>query len=357
VRIELLCVGRQKNDLVVPGDAKESSASEIYYKGDPEYDLYEKKSLALKEKWRLAFEQENGLPKNFLSPLSEGMTRTGLQHCEQVKNAFEDFYRMNIDEKALEDTLSDVVADLRAFYISKGYNEAEFMPKLVESVYNTARLFNIQGAGVASWHEGLPLAAEQNGHNRDTKDWFYYNSDYYYRSETMKDSLLNITQRIAMRYQVNPSELNLPTEFQDDDFRKSIYSSYTAYVNHSARESRHIGNIVDETIPPPQGLRFFYKANESGTNLWVPKLDAPYDEAEATFDGVLQVWYGDWSFVGRVPVRQNSYQFPISVNMSDVVEKGSSLEIPEGIRDYLHNIDFFTVVQSNIYMSAHPRKL
>lgn len=42
MRIELLCVGRQKNDLVVPGDAKESSASEIYYKGDPEYDLYEK---------------------------------------------------------------------------------------------------------------------------------------------------------------------------------------------------------------------------------------------------------------------------------------------------------------------------
>lgn len=356
MKIELFSVTRPSQK-PSSAEGKSDSVTETFYKGDPEYDECIQESLALKEKGRLMFEQENGLPKNFLSPISEAMTHTGLQLCMQVQTTFNNFYRMDIDEKALEDTLSDIVADIRAFYVSKGYDETEFMPKLLEDVYDLARLNNINGAGVASWYEGLPLAAEQNGHDRNTRDWIYYDSDYYYRSEEMKGTLINMMQRIAARYQVDASDLNLQTEYPAHDLRNGIYSSYNAYINHSAREEHRIGSIVDETMVPPKGFRFFYKANETGTNLLVPKLAAPQDEPEAAFDGVLQVWYGEWSFIGRVPVRQNSYKFPIDVNMYDVVSKGSKSLIPEEIRDYLRNVDFFTTVQSEVYIKTHPRRL
>ena len=356
MKIELFSVTRPSQSLSSSEGKNDKSATETFYKGDPEYDECVKESLALKEKGRLMFEQENGLPKNFLSPMSEGVTHTGLQLCVQVKSVFESLYRMDIDERALEDTLSDVVADIRAFYISEGYDETEFMPKLLEDVYDMARLSNINGAGVASWYDGLPLAAEQNGHDRDTKDWVYYDSDYYYRSEEMKGSLINMIQRIATRYQVEASDLNLQTEYPANDVRNGIYSSYNAYINHSTREEHRIGSIIDETMVPPKGFRFFYKSNEAGTNLWVPTLDAPQDEPEAAFDGVLQVWYGDWYFVGRVPVRQNPYEFPISVNMFDVVSAGSKAPIPTEITDFLHNMDFFTTTQSQTYAQSHPRR-
>lgn len=336
--------------------ANGESVAETCRKDASECDERVKDVLEVREKNQQVVEQEDGLPKNFLAPLSGGMTQTGLQHFKQIKAVFENYYCMGLDKKAVENILSDVVADIRAFYINEGYDEAEFMPKLLEIVYDLARLQNINGAGLASWRNGLELAAEQNGHDRDTKDWVYYDSDYYYRSEEMKGTLITMIQRIAARYQVDASELNLPTDYPANDLRAKIYSSYNTYINHWAREEHRIGSIIDETVAPPEGFRFFYKANDSGTNLWVPNLKAPQDEPEAAFDGVLQVWYGDWSFVGRVPVRQNSYKFPISVNMFDVVSKGSRFLIPKEIEDYLHNVDFFTVVQSEAYIKTHPRK-
>lgn len=328
----------------------------VYSKGDPVFDAYQQECTEFRERARLMIQQENGLPKNFLGGGSEGSNFSALQLHNQVRDAFKGFYRGSVNGAALEQVLSDVVADLRSSYINKGYDPTEFMPQLIEDVYAEARLNCVAGAGVASWRDGLPLAAEQNGHDRDTKDWIYYDSDYYYRVEETKEKLLEMTYRIAKKYDVDMSRLSLPVSYEDGDLRKSIYESYNSYINFYAREQRHIGNIIDETVLPPKGFRFFYKDNSSGTNLWTPNLPAPRDEPEAAFDGVLQVWYGDWSFTGRVPVRKNVFEFPTSVNMFDVVSYGSQAPLPDEITGFLRNVDFFDWCASNYYTNSHPRR-
>lgn len=338
----------------VTSPAAGETTAAVYHRGDPEFDVYQQEEAAFREKARLMTQQENGLPKNFYGPSSEGTERSGTQLARQIGDAFVQFYRGDLDEKALERVMSDTVADLRSAYISKGYDEAEFMPQLIEDAYNAARLYNIRGAGTASWYDGIPLAAAQGGNQKH--GWIYYDADYYYQSEEMKGTLQDIAGRIAQRYGVNPSRLELPAEYPQDDIRRSIYGSYNTYISFRGRDQTRICSIIDETMAPPKGLRFFYNSNQTGSNQWVPNLPAPRDEPEAAFDGVLQVWYGDWSFTGRVPVRQNPYQFPASVNMFGVVSEGSASGIPEEIVDFLHNVDFFTIFLSGDYNRSHPRR-
>lgn len=345
-RVELVSVTRRVNT-----DDNES-AIVTYHRGDPEFDTFEQEEIELRRQFRLMTRQENGLPNDFVS-WGEGEAYNSVQICAKIKNVFVHFYQGYADEKSVKSTITEIVADLRSSYINKGYDEAEFMPKLIEDVYDYARLCNIRGAGNASWYEGRALAAAQNG---SAHNWVYYDADYYYQSEEMKSTLIDITKDIASKFGVDSSALELPTEYPEGDLRKSIYSSYNTFINEYLRTDCRIGSLIDETIVPPQGLRFFYCGNGSGTNSLVSQLPAPLDEPEAFFDATLSVWYGDWSFVGRVPVRQDPYRFPISVNAFDVVAKGSTSGIPNEVKDFLHNLDCFTKTQSQNYIDSHPRK-
>ncbi len=309
---------------------------------------YEERQAAL-----LYEENENGVkvPKNYvmMAEATEGKI-----YSQQIAESFTQYHSGKCDASAVKSILSETVATLRSYYMEQGYSEADIMSGLIEDVYSCAKLNNIHGAFEASWQDSLPLAAEQNGHDGNTRDWIYYDAKYYYSSEEMKATIQSVMREIGAEYGV--TGLDLPADYADGDIRKGIYSSYNTIINDNARNSAHVGSMIDETMVPPEGLRFFYKGNEAGTNRLVPQITAPYDEPEAAFDGLLQVWYGDWSFTGRVPVRQNPDKFPISVNMLEVIDNADPSGAPDKITDFLKNFDFFAKFQSGRYAEEHPRR-
>lgn len=337
-------------------DGTPETKTVTYNKGDPELDAY---NAEMKERGEKQYHdmwlREDDTPRNYVMFAS---TRLGVPKIMQpLGEAFERFYRGMDDEKAVESKLSGLVAQLRGFCVEQGYDPAEFMPRMLEDVYEIARLDNIRGAGVASWYESRPLDLAYTSYKRDSKDSIYYNSDFYFRSEEMKGTLLEMTKSIAAKYGVDASTLDLPTRYEGDDLRRGIYSSYNTLVAEKAFNDTRIGWMLDETMVPPKGLRFFYQGNSNGTNTLVPTLSAPrYDEGRCAFDGLLQVWYGDWSFTGRVPVRMDR-AYPISVNMYDAVEMNKPGEIPEEIVPFLKNWDFFSLGWSSEYIASHTRIL
>lgn len=318
-----------------------------YVPGDPEFDTYEKEMKAL------AAPKEIGLPKNFLGPDALCSTGNVFHLDDDIANVFERYYQGTSSTDEIEKTLSRVVADIRSTYAGLGFDPEEFTGKLIEDVYSETRLFNMRGVGIASSYEGRPIAVAHNGHDRNTRNWAYYNADYYYASEEMKGTLQGIARKIGAKYGV--TDLNLPIEYQDGDVRKGIYSSYNTQFSRRIRNDCRIGSIIDESMAPPKGLKFFYM-DAVGTDPYVHRLPNPENDPYATFDGFLSVSYGDWSFTGRVPIRMDATQFPISVNMFDMVNKRTGGRFPQEIRSFLQNVDFFSMVQSGPYMASHPRK-
>lgn len=312
-----------------------------YREGDPVFDEY-----AAEQKKRA----EPHLPRNFVSfgYTSDGNRGFGTR---RVDAAFRQYYAGTADEKQLEGMLSDLVADFRSSYVKRGFDPDEFMPQLLEDAYNACRPCNLLAADNQGWLDSRPLAAYYNGSDRNSRDTIYYDAKYYYQTEEMKVKLQDMFRRIGQRYGV--SELDLPTDYPEGSLMKKMYTSYNTIINEGAGFNDMIGNMLDTDMVPPKDFRFFYKNNERGTNRYSPLL--PSDGTpESTFDGILHVWYGDWSFVGRVPVRQDATRFPVSVNMYDVVA-GQGGRIPKAIIPMLKNFDFFTVIQSGNYFSRHPR--
>lgn len=316
-----------------------------YRQDEPEFDAYVAKKEAL-------YPSELTVPVNFMFNGVGKDGITGPQLSQKIHAAFMQYYAGTADEKALEGVMSDVVENLKSSYVDEGFDSNEFMTQLLIDVHNAANLANIYAAGNQSWKDSRALSALYNGSDRNSKDVIYYDAKYYYQSEEMKTTLQEITQRIARRQGI--FQLELPKEYPSTGSQRSIYASYNTMINYDARNNLLVGNMLDENMVPPEGFRFFYKGNEAGMNRYPSNL--PSDGTpESAFDGILHVWYGDWSYTGRVPVRQDATRFPVSVNMYDTIAS-SGVDIPDAIVSALKNFDFFTVVQSGNYFSSHPRR-
>ena len=316
-----------------------------YRRGDPEYDEFVadfKRQL------------EPHLPRNFMM---DGIGKSGITGGMlgvRIINKFDQYYAGTIDEKELEDTIADVISDLRSGYADQGFDPDEFMPQLLSDVYYMARAGNIIGAYRQGWYDSRPLAALYNGSDVNSMDTIYYDSNYYYQTEEMVDTLDGMFQKIGQRYGVPEMDFQA---IYDEKYPKSknIYASYNTFINHEARMSLFpVGNMIDENLVPPKGFKFFYKGNDACSNLYPSWLQPDGSPGPVTSDGVLHVWYGDWSFVGRVPVRQDGTRYPISVNMFDVVSR-QGRNIPGAIVPMLKNFDFFSCIQSGRYYETHPR--
>lgn len=302
-------------------------------------------------KW--LFDRGTPIPLNFMM---DGIGKDGVSGPflgKRMDKAFQQYHRGISDEKTLEKEISDIVAGFRSTYVDMGCDPDEFMPQLLSDVYNRAKISNIIGASICSARDGRALAAQYNGSDRNSRDVIYYDAKYYYQTEEMKTTLRESILRIGENYGITNLELS-GTE-PNDPVAKSIYSSYNTRINEEARQNLLIGNMIDESMAPPRDFRFFYKGNDDGMNIYSSQLTAGKD-SESHFDGVLHVWYGDWSFNSLVPVRMDATKYPVSVNMYDVVA-GSGKEIPSKIIPALKNFDFFTMIQSGNYFKNHPRKL
>ena len=316
-----------------------------YRAGDPEFDTY------VAEERRKREEAEAALPKHFtLDAVGEDGTSASCMG-NNLSKAFVQYYNGTLDQKGIESAIQDVVSNLRGTYVKKGFDEEEFMPKLLKDVYDLVKSANIYGVSVKSATDAREMAAYYNGDDRNSKDSIYYDADQYYQSEEMKGTILEIMKRTAQKYGF--SDVDFPEGYPDGDIRRGIYSSYNTVRFETARNNFMVGNMLDETMAPPKGFRFFYKGNASGVNNYrgLPSSDGT---PESDFDGVLHIQYGDWSFVGRVPVRQDATRFPISVNMYDFVSK-SRKDIPKEIIPAMKNFDFFAETVSGIYCKSHPR--
>lgn len=292
---------------------------------------------------------ENGIPKNFLSfgpvKLPHG---SETEMNRRITDAYQQYYSGQVDETYIQTTLSNVVEELRNNYVELGYDEAEIMPHIIEDVYASARLYSIQGAREVSWSESRSLAATYNGNNKNTRDWIYYNSDYYYDSESMKTALVEYAKDLGAKYGV--SDLNLPIGYEKDDPRYQ-YNSYNTAVNEYASRQSIIGNMIDDSMVPPKNFRFFYKDGSDGMNIYPDSFAGTNGDSASIFDSVLQVWHDDWSFTGRVPVRSDA-RYGVSYNMYDVVNKNSTTGVPESVSSFLKNFDFFSTIQSERYFNS-----
>lgn len=263
----------------------------------------------------------------------------------QLPPMFHQYFEGNIDKESVLRTLDHAVSDLVAYYGGKDFDPADITQDILEDLYTVCRIEMVNEAHGVSYVEGRQVTQEMGSASFTV----YYNSDYYYKTEDLIDTVHDHFEALSIKYGCGPMELE--RDFPEGDIRNTRYASYNSYFNASLRGNG--GSMIDWTMPPPKNFKMFYDTNNQGLNRYPESMGIGAPDEPSLFDSAVYIQYGDWTFAHRVPVRKDPTQYPISVHLMDVIYK-SGKNYPAEIRAFLDNFDFFATNIGKEYTDAHP---
>lgn len=281
------------------------------------------------------------LPVNYMTEGGIFQDTDGCRLGQKMTSIFDQYYNNEVNIDAIKDVMNKTINIIGQYYVDCGYKKEDIISDIIEDVYERARYCNIASAGQQSQKDGKKYAMMYDIDGK-SDDWTYYDSKYYYISESMKLSIQTIAKEIGKAHGI--TELNLPTEY-DPATQPELYkmfNSYNAHINFQMCDNHCNGRIIDENLAPPEGFRFFYKGNTSGINVYNESLAPSSKRENALFDSVLHVWYQGIRFTGRIPTYSIDYSKKAhpEVNMYDAVAKVQS--IPKEISRFMKNCIFFS---------------
>lgn len=283
-------------------------------------------------------------PVNFVFDVSD--TDLFVRLHNKLPVVFDEYMRGDIDKNSLLKTLDKAVSDLVEYYGNKGFDPADITQDILEDLYANCRIDMVRAADSASYVEGLKVAQAMGC----TGFTVYYNSDYYYKSEDLIDTVHDHFEALSIKYGCGPMELE--RDFPKGDVRNTRYASYTAAVNASLRGTG--GNMLDETMVFPRGFKMLFDGNNKGLNKYPPSMGEGIPGEPSMFDSAVHIWYQGWNFSHRLPTRMDPTQYPVSVHLMDVI-RSSGKDYPKELEALLDNFDFFATNVGKLYTDAHPR--
>lgn len=202
-------------------------------------------------------------------------------------------------EKSLEDVkkeFDELVEKIQELDEELGVAEkgdAEHYWKIVSDVYHKFKMSSVQSAFGANQREGKALADQYGKPGK--RNFIYYNSDYYYKSEELNDLL---AQHASKKLEDAGAEEPLCTKTLNPS-----YENFNTFMKHWVQYECFMGDILDTDMEPPRGFTFLYK-EERYTQAEIDTMAEKIAKSNSTaFDGLLRVSYGDWSKEGNVNLR------------------------------------------------------
>lgn len=285
-------------------------------------------------------------PLNFANAFGEDEGLTVRLH-NQLPPMFYEYASGNIDKESVLRALDHAVSDIVAYWGDKGLDPADITQDILQDVYECYRIDMVSSMSSASYVEGKEVAKEMGC----TGFTVYYNSDYYYKSEDLIDTVHDHFEALSVKYGCGPMEL--PRDFPKGDIRNTRYASYNTGVNSALRGAG--GSMIDWTIPPPKGFKMLFDSNCMGLNQYPPSMGEEIPGEPSLFDSAVHIQYQGWSFSHRLPTRMDPTRYPVSVHLMDVI-RSSGKGYPKELEALLDNFDFYAINVGKLYTDAHPLK-
>ncbi|MDE6687090.1 MAG: hypothetical protein K2K17_07230 [Lachnospiraceae bacterium] len=201
-----------------------------------------------------------------------------MQH--DIADRMEDYYAGKMSDDELKQYFNDCCSDMRIYRAQKHQtsgNVEEDNMQIVSQIYEIFAKENARAASNANYNEGTQVNASYGNKYRND-DWVYYNTDYYYQCEEVKDFLGAAANAVAEKWgigAVDTQEIEKNSKFTlDGGFDFNSVWNFT-YRNQVGRAS-----IADEAVEPPKDFKFFYKEhvdNKAKMELWMGRQKKSID--------------------------------------------------------------------------------
>lgn len=307
-------------------DYKLSDAAKLYYE--------QSANCTSISRLEITSENYNDIMKIKGMPLSCLSGDYGEQVTKKVKDMMESYYSGELSMEDVQQKIKNICMDMRVEMVQErytnGYNAKDNL-QILEDIYGLLQKKNLSYAYAANEKEGAEIAARYGGVS--DYNWMYYNSDYYYQEEDMRECIRQAIQEMADTW-----------ETEDIDFEKveekSIYAiaggmDYNKVWQHHAFQGRVI-SLTDIDAEPPENFTFFYQSKK------VPGWDI--NNRLEYQKGYVEVSYNNKTWSADVPYDIYGETIIEFYHMQDFMEQYFIGDVDKECKDFLSKFDIFTKI-------------
>lgn len=286
----VVCVADPKKSYIVGASDEENETFRSKVKNEhlklPERavklteDSYEKAGIS---KLTITCENYNDILKITGMPGSCLSDQNGIEVREQVQEIMNDYYSGKINKEEVMSKIKDVCKDMRVYQAQSRHttgNNKEDNVQILSEIYEVFQKANVKHAAAACFKKGEELAQKNGGTERN--NWVYYDSEYYYKSEEIKECLRKAVGELAEEWGAdvpNYKEIEENTEYTLDG-----EMDFNSCWNWMAMQRGNCSLNGFEEVPP-KDFSFFYQEIKYADNNGYPNLDGQKGVVQVTCQG------------------------------------------------------------------------
>lgn len=197
-------------------------------------------------------------------------TAYGQQQQKRIEQKLKDYY---LDRSATKEELKkffiDRCKDMRVVMAQEQRTtgqDAEHNRQIILDTYEIFRMSNSVMANLGCDKEGEKLARANGWREGEDKDWIYYNADFYYESEELRDIFQEAVEEIAEEWKCG----DINTAERETDSLLSYSSSFHQVWKNGSENGARICSMMDMSVEPPEGFYLFFRTSgENKTHIGI----------------------------------------------------------------------------------------
>lgn len=192
----------------------------------------------------------------------------GYDMQKKISDCMKDYYEGKISQSNVQDYLEECCISMQKYRTGKGQtsgNDVMDKKQIISEVYEIFAKENARAARNANCKEGEALNETYGGRE---DDWVYYNSDYHYQCEEMKDVLQKTVGNMTAKWKI--PDIDTEEIEKKSDLTLDGGFDFNSGWNFIYRNQVGRGSIEDESLTPPKNFKFFFKESYSDEgSLWM----------------------------------------------------------------------------------------
>ena len=260
-------------------------------------------------------------------------TSYGYSQVEKINGQFKTYFgKSEPDPEEIKDFFKDCCRDMRVVLCQERKTtgvDADANRQIILDTYEQFRRSDFTMAKLCCDEEGKAIA-EESGRASGDKDWVYYNSYYYFRSEELRDLFKEAAAELSVEWEVGETDVSE----RDED----KYLSYSGSFNEAWNNGSEYGNrrcrMIDTGIRPQEDFSLFYREydeKQERVGLVQLRADGKTETKRIIFD-----IFND----------EEQQRFPQKYNLYDLLGTGKNAELDSCLK----NFDIFTRYYGTVMM-------
>ena len=270
-----------------------------------------------------------GMPASCMSD------QNGREVLDQIQGIMKDYYAKNLDREALMSKVKDICKDMRVYQAqcrhTTGKNKEDNL-QILREIYEAFQKTNVRQAVSACFDEGEKLAQANGGTERD--NWVYYDADYYYESEQIRDCLREAIGEMAQQWETDVPDFDKIEE--NTAYTLDGKMDFNSCWDWAAMQRGNCSMKGYDEVPP-KDFSFFYQESKYADPKNLSGLEGQ--------KGVVEMMYQDKSWKADVPFNNSSVYGKIkeifnakNIFLSNYYEN----EFDSDLLSFLSKFDVFT---------------